>query len=262
MTSNRPRALSPIVRANILPSELFEYVLEHHTAPTNIIICSTREAFLTELLTSVHNAHPPAPPGDAEAQESLHDPTPTHPLLIPTIHLLFTSSTINIAFCPTLQHLRAYLTTYSNPTLSLASSSSQQGVGIPMLVVMDAIGLHRSTSDYSAQGLSRTFAVAVEAAARERMKLVITESEYSADEEGGSEQIDLWEEQVPLLNGTFRGLNGEGRGWVGRTVKIRSVAERWCVFERYTDFNEDNDDIRIGRGTVQKASTNARDQKT
>ena len=47
------------------------------------------------------------------------------------------------------------------------------------------------------------------------------------DEEG----VEGWEERVPLLNGTVRfGAAGEERGWAGRSVSCRRIAERWFVF--------------------------------
>jgi hypothetical protein len=42
---------------------------------------------------------------------------------------------------------------------------------------------------------------------------------------------DPWEEQVSILNVTTKSFGAGERGWVGRTVKIRTVAERWFVFK-------------------------------
>lgn len=38
-----------------------------------------------------------------------------------------------------------------------------------------------------------------------------------------------WDEDVPILNATTKRL---GELSVGRTVNIKSIAERWCFFEK------------------------------
>jgi len=89
--------------------------------------------------------------------------------------------------------------------------------------------------------LGRTFAVAVEAAERVGVGLVIGEclgnDHGEAEREGNEadlaqermERRDPWREQVPLLNGSVR-VGGEERVWAGRTVEIRKVVGRWCRF--------------------------------
>lgn len=49
-------------------------------------------------------------------------------------------------------------------------------------------------------------------------------------EEGGGGGVG-WDERLALLNETIRfGAGAEGRGWAGRTVSCRRVAERWFAF--------------------------------
>lgn len=74
----------------------------------------------------------------------------------------------------------------------------------------------------------------MEAAYRAEAKLVVCECPdiegYGGGEEGGGA---AWEERVPLLNETIRfaaGAGAEGRGWAGRSVSYRRVAERWFAF--------------------------------
>lgn len=47
-----------------------------------------------------------------------------------------------------------------------------------------------------------------------------------------------WDEQLSILNVTTKTFGVGDRGWVGRTVSIRQVAERWCEF---VNFNEHED---------------------
>ena len=112
-----------------------------------------------------------------------------------------------------------------------------------MLAVLNPLALHSSTTDFSAQGLSRTFAAAVEAADRAGMQLVVQESERGHDEDAeggvhpGEEQgegegtgEDPWRQQVPLLNGSVRMGGGGERLWAGRMVEVGKVVGRWCRF--------------------------------
>ncbi|KAI9724011.1 MAG: hypothetical protein M1812_000729 [Candelaria pacifica] len=237
-----PPASRPTVLTDILPTELIEYILQHHAAPTTLVVCSSRETFLHQLLTLIQQTRPSSPPQPAEDSPSNIPPRPkkTHRFLTPTIHLLSVSRTINIAFCPTLQHLRAYLTVYQAPAPLPSPSLNKPGPNAPIFALLNAIALHRSTPDHSAQGLSRTFAAAVEAAAREKMILIVAECGKAGDD--NNLESEPWEEQVHLLNGTLRGLGTEGRGWAGRTVRIRRVLERWCMFRRYEVDGDDNAD--------------------
>ncbi|KAI9862104.1 MAG: hypothetical protein M1813_004879 [Trichoglossum hirsutum] len=212
----------PLVLQPLIPSEFLDYVLTQLSAPTTtttLIVCSTREAFLHEILACL-----------AHAQDKTR-----HQLLVPTLHLISTSRSVRLAFTPTLHHLRAYLSTFPARTSSNALPAASE---FPTLAILNHVALHRSLPDFSAQGLSRTFAAAVEAAARSRMRLVVAEylvSQSSAEDGDGGVRESVWDEQVPLLNGTVRGFGGEEKGWTGRTVKIRRVLERWCIF------SDDND---------------------
>lgn len=120
-----------------------------------------------------------------------------------------------------------------------------------MLAVLNPLALQRSTTDFSAQGLSRTFAAAVEAAERANMQLVVEETEARHDGEGdndmhvrgndnnsqggggerGGEELrrDPWRQQVPFLNGSIR-IGGGERLWAGRLVEVGKVVGKWCRF--------------------------------
>lgn len=125
-----------------------------------------------------------------------------------------------------------------------------------MLAMLNPLALHSSTTDFSVQGLSRTFAAAVEAAERASMQLVVEETEAGYGEEGG-EQIhvvesedswqggdaeregeepkkDPWMQQVPFLNGSTR-IGGGERLWAGRLVEMAKVVGKWCRFVTLDD---------------------------
>ena len=200
------------------------------------MVCTTREAFLQDLLQDCLNSDQITSP----TVELYHSASRTHPLLIPTIHLLAMSQTIKVAFVPTISHLRAYLATCSSieSTGGAPTTYVKQGPGRPILALLNPLKLHHSTNEFSAQGLSRTLALAVEAAAQLKICLVVAETSVNVTDEdcdvGNRETTSPrspWSEEVPILNSSIRSGSGD-RAWAGRTVELRQIAERWFTFER------------------------------
>lgn len=77
-------------------------------------------------------------------------------------------------------------------------------------------------------------ALAVEAASRGDMRLLVAEVATKIDTAGDVEEErgplrDPWRAQVPLLSGSVR-FGGDERVWAGRTIEVRQVMERWCNF--------------------------------
>lgn len=215
----------PVAATSSRLVELINTILKIHTAPTTLVICATRETFLQDLQTDLHRDNP----------ESLH------PLLVPTIHLLATTRTIRLAFTPTLGHLRAYLATYQLAVETLEKSSRLQGLVSlsPMLFIFGLIALHSSSTEFSAQGLSRSVATAVEAANNAGAKLVLAELRKGGENgtmDTGNHIVqsetedDPWRQQVLLLNGSVR-FGDDSRPWSGRMIEVRTIVGRWCKFE-------------------------------
>lgn len=223
--------------------ELIDHILKACPAPTTLVICYTREAFLQILQTDIHRTHPIIL---SELQEE-NDFAVLHPLLIPSIHLLATAKAVRLAFTPTLQHLRAYLATFYSTTRIKSDLSQYQSLNISSttLMIIGLIALHRSTSEHSAQGLSRSISIAVEAASLANKKLVLAEvSVEDANDDVAIEHDTMngrrrspWEEQVPLLNGSIR-FGNEENTWAGRKVTVGRVVEKWC---RFGTLNEEAD---------------------
>ena len=110
--------------------------------------------------------------------------------------------------------------------------------------------LHRDTSEWSAQGLGNSIAGLVEAGWRTGRKVVILEERGMGDdssdiglEESRKNRIKIWEEGVPMLNGSVRraGLESEDGGWSGRTVEVGRILARWFKFEK-GDWDDDEYD--------------------
>lgn len=47
----------------------------------------------------------------------------------------------------------------------------------------------------------------------------------------GDVATNSWDEEVSMLNVTTKSFGAGERGWVGRTVAVRTVAGRWCAFK-------------------------------
>jgi len=258
----RDSRLQPTVLRPIELASFIQRLLEHHAPPTNLIICSTEDAFLGQLNASteyeIQQERQEAANEGLEPERVQRIASRSHPLAIATIHQISTSRTITVTFCSTLPQLQAYLAVHGVLKSSDLGRDDTgiQSTGFPTLALLNPLQLHRDTSSFSAQGLSRTFASAVEAAVRAGQKLLIvecpstvprtvvetTEHEDSGDDDQGmldagtgheesGETRDPWEQQVAILNVTTKSFGAGERGWVGRTVKIRRVVERWCVFE-------------------------------
>lgn len=199
-----------------------------------------------------------------------------HPLLSPTLHLLSSTRDITVAFCPELPHLHAYLSallsrhqgpskdpsTTLHPPTQAQNTSSSEPCKQPMLAILNPIALHKSTSAFSAQGLSKFFAAAVDTAYHLNRHLLIAEcssavrskrtDHHASDvedetypihrgpeigdgqDDGETRQSSAspWDEEVSILNVTTKSFGVGDRGWVGRTVSLRRMAERWCVFRK------------------------------
>jgi hypothetical protein len=156
------------------------------------------------------------------------------------------------------QALQGYLAAYDR-------AGTQHGIkhrkGEQRLVLVNPLSLHAPTPSFSAQGLSRTFAAAVETALRVGAKLQMVEclgagerrgetarSDGDDDEEevdallesgdrriqAEDEEDDPWEQDVSILNVSakrFTSKSGD-RAWAGRTIKVKRAAGRWFRFER------------------------------
>ena len=213
--------------------KFIDRIIQSYGAPTTVIICSSREDFLEDLQTCIQHNHPEADDDNSEDEVSSN----LHTLLVPTIQLIAVTQSVNVAYMPTLAHLRGYLSVYP-PTAETprhSAAQSKSGSRLSMLVIWGLAALHRSTPEHSAQGLSRTVASAVEAAYMAKQKLTLVEPAIigaSGNDIGFDEALsDPWKEKVPLLNGNSR-AGGRERVLALRAVDVGSVIGRWCKHVR------------------------------
>ncbi|KAI9649699.1 hypothetical protein NHQ30_002280 [Ciborinia camelliae] len=265
---------SPIALPPALPSELLTWILGHSAYPTTILICKPRAAFLSSLLADItsntlppsasSNDIPSSPPNPTCT--TVQSQTPAHTLLLKTLHQISLSRHISLIYIPTTSHLRAYLSVHSPETSSKVEAPPDRkwdkvGKKRAMVVVYGLVELHRDTSEWSAQGLSRSLAGLVAMGGRDERVVVCLEEMRREIERGGEMQVDGegdfgtenndrdgtrsdedmgrekrtwkgWDEKVPMLNGSMKraGFEGEDSGWSGRTVEVGRIFARWFDF--------------------------------
>lgn len=234
--------------------ELAEFVqrMQSQCDSSILIICSSKETFVERLLAACpypqRTGNDEQPGLDEEANEKPDDPSKTEPhALLKKLSLLdlAKSRKVKLAFCPDITHLRAYLAVLAAPRSDQAAAQQNTISKHQLLAILNPIEAHRPTSAFSAQGLNRTFALAVEAAHTTARSLLMVEcpskelrdtdhpDAHSPFEEESAQQpqpADPWDEEVSILNVTTKSFGVGGRGWVGRTITIRKIAERWCQF--------------------------------
>ncbi|KAF2129364.1 hypothetical protein P153DRAFT_385574 [Dothidotthia symphoricarpi CBS 119687] len=233
--SSAPSVLYPLT----LPA-LLDYILttQSGTAPTTLIICSSRDTFLHDLVHLLQQ-------GDDEDQSQVQQGS-LQQLVTPTLHNLLTARHVKLAFCGSVQALLAFLTAYGRPDTEHLVDVEEGA----RLLLVNPLALHASTPSFSAQGLSRTFAAATETALRTRVVLQVVEcqgmrrsveedSDQDTDMANGDEQPNIaeedpWEQELSILNVSARrfGSGTADRAWAGRTVKAKRVAGRWFHFHK------------------------------
>lgn len=239
MATSRPTVLTSTTIADFV-----QHVLNSHASKSTLVICSTKNTFIETLIESVVKEPPPQNPvATTSVQGDL--------LQQPTLRMLAALQTTRLSFCPDISQLRAYLATYTTEQAPPSTSAANPPPAtLPLLAILNPIDLHRPTSAFSAQGLNRIFSLALEAACRSGCRLVIaecpsslrtqdhkiqlgleTECPTQADEEDATPTHCPWDEEVSILNVTTKSFDAGGRGWVGRTVTLRRIVERWCVFK-------------------------------
>lgn len=202
--------------------DLVDSILNNTSRPAILIVCSTRTRFLEQLSAGLS-----ARTREAQTETSSEDGLQVnnqHPLLTKTIGVLANSSRVHLVFCPTLEHFRAYLSSLRLPNQSTHQNVPADGTKAN-IVVLDLVALHYMSSEFSAQGLSRTLALTIEATARNASSIQLCECEDAVVLQNPNRGHRLWDLHLPILSGPSRPQDG------GRQLSARNVAQRWFRFE-------------------------------
>jgi hypothetical protein len=247
--------LSPIVLEAASVEDFIEYVVLQSAAPSTLVVCSSRAAFL-EQLQQDHRLELRAGV-DEDAQTDQHGSPGRSTADVksnrfaPTLRLLFESRKVRAVFCRDVAQLRAYLTLYKTKVAQQNEQQTLAQTRVPMLAVLNFIGLHRHTSAFSACGINRSMSVAVEAAHQTESKLILVEMPQNSPLSDDAANLDSspidgmtdvaatnpWLEQISMMNVTTKTFGAGERGWVGRTVAIATIAQRWCSFKLLSDLD-------------------------
>ncbi|OKL58137.1 hypothetical protein UA08_06481 [Talaromyces atroroseus] len=239
--------------ARILPAvpiaDFVNTILHNTNGSTTLVVCSTREKFLEQLAAGVtanlhaHGNTNEHAEEDGQSQlvgagaETVETQKSALGLLSSTIATLANSRRVKLVFCSSLAQLRAYLSVFglrSITTNNTVDTRDQDAVcGNAMIAILDLIAMHCLSTEFSAQGLSRTLALAVETAARTQSAIMLCECSDMVNVGNPDHGQRLWDLHVPLLNGgTIRvGNDHAPSARSGRHVSIRRVAQRWFKFE-------------------------------
>lgn len=215
-------------------AKIIEDICEKSEA-TIIITCHSRTHFLEQLVEYISqpetrpNEEPTSPSNpQAEATAETDDdyrpnsPPRVSPLLHPTLRLLSASSKIHLIFCPTIPVFRAYMSTLP---VHITQYKSQP----VKLVILDVLALHLGTSEFTVQGLSRSFSLIASFNHSFAGTVELMECGDPVEESNQQSQSLSWETEVPLLSGSIK-IGDAGQGWANRTVTIEKFANRWFHF--------------------------------
>lgn len=198
---------------------------------TNLVVCLPRADFLHHIVrqarrqsetATAEDAAEPHPTDNHDRESSRDDQA----FMTPALRLLAASRAVNMIYCPTIPVLRAWLSTYT----ARADSASHSSTGGSHLIIVDALALHHGTSEFTLQGISRTLAAAVSAAHGAKSRLTLVECKDIQDPSNPDRGSRLWDQQMPLLNGSVK-IGLERSRWAGQSMTVRKIAGRWFSFE-------------------------------
>ena len=216
--------------------DLLDDIVKHNPPlQTDLIICSTRVEFLTELLAQLDRHHAEHEAATSEQDVGQVDqktsPSSSQILLSPSLYLLNASRYCRLVFCPAITVLRGYLSSYVPKPSDQGHPAAVRSLGNGHIVIVNLLRLHHGSSEFTLQGLSQTFATAVSAAYRTNGSLKLVECKDIDDTSDPSKGPALWQAEVPLLSGSIK-IGEGGASWGRRTVSATRIASRWFRFER------------------------------
>lgn len=227
--------------------ETIRLCLQHSGQRSLMIICSTKQSFVAAfedlvMRQGVHGAMESAEPDAHHQQPNPEDMLLRTPL---TLRSIAVCRSLTLAFCPDLPRLRAYLA-----HLTTLLSTQEDPASYARLVIVNMLSSHVSTVSWSAQGLNRTMAAAIDTATALACQLLLSEDarlrvrpntsgillssspqrEESPCESDAAEK-GIWDEDVQIIDSHTRTFGNTTSIWSGRRVTIRQIVRRWLEFD-------------------------------
>lgn len=219
--------------------DLLEDLVRNHSSKSiDLIICSTREEFLGQILLGLRpqpsTSEATSRHDEVEGEDAPCDDTSISGqiFLSSVLSLLNASRFIKLVFCPTIPSLRAYFSScvgMPTPTTTLSKPTE--------IIVLNLLGQHHGSSEFTFQGLSQTLATVTSAGSRMSQPVLLVECKDMNDPSNANFGPSLWNTEVPLLSMSIK-IGEGGARWGRRTVEVRKIASRWFKMEKSTDHNK------------------------
>ncbi|KEF55329.1 uncharacterized protein A1O9_08079 [Exophiala aquamarina CBS 119918] len=228
---------SIVTRYTYVVDLLQDLVRNQSNNPTVLVICSTREDFLDQIISGLQaRSDDPATTlhhdGDGDQEvPSRSASAPDPDFLSPVLSALNASRLIKLAFCPTISSLRAYFSSCGATSMAPTSFKTTD------LIILNLVGQHHGSSEFTFQGLSQTLATVVSAGMRMHQAVQLVECKDVNDPSNANFGSTLWSAEVPLLSMSIK-IGEDGARWGRRSVRVHKIASRWFRTEKSTDHNK------------------------
>lgn len=216
-------------------ADLLHFLLYNACSSVAVFVCSDKKDFLEQVLLSTspqsYDLESTLTHEEDKVQKEQKSHVSLNDLLQPTLRSIVGAEKTRLQYCTDIDSLRARLSVLTRSQLLQHQAGPQHVTSVtrPLLLILDMLLLHHQTSEFSVQGLSRTFAIAIETAARESIDLIFSETNDVLDPENTNRGPRLWKAQVPILSESVK-IGPEGSSWARREVSVQTVAERWIEF--------------------------------
>lgn len=210
----------PLVASNnVYIHDLLREILSGTRQVNEILICSSRDEFVDQLVSYICAPHTANTEQETDAADDRYVCDPNL-LLHPTLQLLTLSDRIRLSFCPTISIFRA----------QLARLLHEAHPETPRLLILNVLLLHHDTSEFTLQGLSRTFAAVASLSVQFTGSVELIECLDIHENSGRPSGLRLWDAEVPLLSSSIK-IKEAGLGWARRLCPIKRIAARWFNFQ-------------------------------
>ncbi|KIW86048.1 hypothetical protein Z517_01442 [Fonsecaea pedrosoi CBS 271.37] len=243
---------SIILRYDYESELLQDVVRETSLTPTDLVICSSKEDFLGQLVTQLHQGQvqseveTPSHPEEVDTPSEERWSKPRHVLLSQILHVLSASQLVNLIFCPNIPILRGFLSGFVSRT-ALPSTRPPGPI-----IVLNLLAMHHGTSEFTLQGLSQTLATAVSAGHRTNRMVKLVECKDINDPFNPNRGPNLWQTEVQLLSAAIK-IGEPGQSWGRRTISVMRFASRWFRAEGQNErHRQENDPVDWPRNSPEE----------